>query len=162
LGLATVPLASLRAADTETSAEQLLGSWKVVSFTATTGEKVGNPLGEHPGGFIGFSSNRFWVMLIDSTRRAPATAALTDAEAVALMKSSGAYTGKYVADPVLTPDGIKITIHVDAAVNQALVGTDRVFFMRVDGNNLTVVSPSVLLPTTGVISAVHLEFTKDN
>jgi hypothetical protein len=41
-------------------------------------------------------------MLIDSTRKAPAAAALTDAEAVSLMKSHVAYTAKYAVDPAQT------------------------------------------------------------
>jgi hypothetical protein len=44
---------------------------------------------------------------MDSTRKAPAAAALTDAEAVSLMKSHAAYTGKYDVDPAQTPDGTK-------------------------------------------------------
>ena len=64
-------------------------------------------------------------------------ATLTDAEAISLMKSQVAYTGKYDVDPAQTPDGIKITIHVDAASNQALTGTNRVFYARVDGNKMS-------------------------
>src|SRR5262249_47385826 len=114
--------------------EKLVGVWQLVSFKATAGDKVSYPLGEHPGGYIGISPTRYWVMLIDSTRKAPAPATLTDAEAVSLMKSQVAYTGKYDVDPAQTPDGIKVTIHVDAATNQALTGTDRVVFTRIEGN----------------------------
>ena len=130
-------------------ADQLIGTWQVVSFKAMTGDKIGYPLGENPAGYIGFTSNRFWVMLIDSCRKGPATAALTDTEAAAQMKSSAAYTGKYSVEPQGTPDGMKVTIHVDAASNQALSGTNRVFFMQVDGNALTLKSPAVLVPATG-------------
>ena len=139
--------------------DQLLGTWQIVSFKATAGNQISYPLGEHPYGYVGFSPDRFWVMLVDSARKSPATAALTDAEAVSLMKSSAAYTGKFDADPTQTPDGIKITIHVDAAANQALVGTDRVFFMRVDREKLMVKSPSVVIPS-GLTSVVQLEFVK--
>ena len=69
-------------------------------------------------------------MLVDTTRKAPASAAMTDAEAASFMKSSAAYTGKFTADPTPTPDGVKLTIQVDAAANQALTGTDRVLFAR--------------------------------
>jgi hypothetical protein len=50
---------------------------------------------------------------------APASAALTDAEAGSLMKSSVAYIGKYDVDPAQTPDRVKVTIHVDAAASEA-------------------------------------------
>ena len=117
-------------AEQNVTKEQLIGTWQLKSFKATSGNQVSTPLGETPGGYIGFRPNRFWVMLVDRTRKAPATAALTDAEAVSLMKSSAAYTGRYDADPAQTPDGIKVTIQVDAAVNQALTGTTRVLRAR--------------------------------
>src|SRR5262245_5068477 len=78
--------------------DKLAGVWQVISFKATAGDQVSHPLGERPGGYVGFSPTRFWVMLMDSTRKAPASAALTDAEAVSLMKSHAAYTGTYEAD----------------------------------------------------------------
>jgi hypothetical protein len=139
---------------------QLAGAWLLKSFKATSGDKVNYPLGEHPGGYVGFSPTRFWVMLVDTTRQAPASAAMTDAEAASFMKSSAAYTGKYVADPTPTPDGVKITIHVDAAANQGLTGTDRVLFVRVDGDKMTLKSPAIVIPTTGQTSVVQLDFVK--
>jgi hypothetical protein len=158
--LGTTAVSDSSMAQSATTKEQLAGNWKVVSFKAITGDQIGYPLGEQPGGFVGFASNRFWVMLVDSTRKPPGTATLTDAEAVALMKSSAAYTGKYDVDPAQTPDGIKLTIHVDAAANQALAGTNRILFMRVDGNKLTLKSPAIVIPTTGQTSVVQLEFVK--
>jgi hypothetical protein len=142
--------------------DQLVGSWQITSFKATAGNQVIYPLGEHPGGYWGFSQNRFWVLLIDSTRKAPAAAAFTDTEAVALMKTHAAYTGKYDADPAETPDGIKITVHVDASSTQALTGTERVFFMRVNGSKLTVKSPSLLIPMSGqtLTGILQLEFAR--
>jgi hypothetical protein len=142
------------------TADKLVGAWQLISFTATTGDQVSYPLGEHPGGYIGFSPSRFWIMLIDSTRKAPAAAALTDAEAVSLMKSHVAYTAKYAVDPAQTPDGIKITIHVEAASNQALTGASRVIYTRVDGNKLTVKSPALVVPTSGLTSVTQAEYVK--
>jgi hypothetical protein len=76
------------------------------------------------------------------------------------MKSSVSYTGNYTADSAQTPDGIKVTVHVDAATNPAITGTDRVFFMRVEGDKLTIKSPAVLIPTTGQTSVVQLDLVK--
>ena len=140
--------------------DQLVGTWQLVTFTATSGNQVSYPLGEHPGGYLGFSPARFWVMLVDSTRKAPAAAALTDAEAVSFMKTSASYTGRYDVDPAQTPDGMKVTIHVDAASQQALTGTNRVFFMRVDGDKLTLKSPAVFVPMTGATTAVELRLVR--
>ena len=100
-------------------------------------------------------------MLIDPTRKAPGAATLTDAESVALMKSHVAYTGKYDVDPAQTPEGIKITIHVDAASNQALTGTTRVFYARLDGNKMTLKSPTLVVGTSGVTSVVEIEYIKE-
>jgi Lipocalin-like domain len=161
VAMAAFMLATLAGrAEDKTTKDQLTGAWLLKSFKATSGDQVNYPLGERPGGYVGFSPTRFWVMLVDTTRKAPASAAMTDAEAASFMKSSAGYTGKYVVDPPQTPDGIKITIRVDAAANQALTGTDRVLFARVDGDKLTLKSPAIVVPTTGQTSVVQLEFAK--
>ena len=142
-----------------TTKDQLIGTWKVVTLKATSGDKVSYPLGEQPTGYVSVTPTRFWLMFVDSTRKAPATPALTDAEAIASMKSPVAWTGKY-ATADQTPDGIKVTAHVDTASSQAITGTDRVYFMRVDGNKLVVKSPGVIVPMTGVTSIVEFELVK--
>ena len=142
--------------------EKLIGPWQLAFFKATAGDKVSYPLGEHPGGYIEITPTRYWVMLIDTTRKAPAAATFTDTEAVSLMKSQVAYTGKYDVDPAQTPDGIKITIHVDAATNQALAGTDRVLYARIDGNKMRVKSPALVVGTSGVTSVIEIEYVRAN
>jgi hypothetical protein len=110
-------------------------------------------------GYVTVTPDRFWLLFVDSTRKAPAAAALTDAEAIAMMKSHVAWTGKYsTADQ--TPDGIKATAHVDTASSQAITGSDRVYFMRVDGNKLMMKSPGVIVPMTGATSVVEIELVK--
>jgi len=78
-----------------TTKDQLLGTWKVVTLTATSGEKVSHPLGEQVAGYVSFTPDRMWLLFVDAMRKAPAAAALTDAEAVAMMKSHVAWTGPY-------------------------------------------------------------------
>jgi hypothetical protein len=156
----TIAVSAPSLAEQPMTKDELACAWQLVSFKATAGDQVSYPLGEHPGGYVGFSPTRFWVMLVDSTRKAPVAAALTDAEAVSLMKSHAAYTGKYDVDPAQTPDGIKITIIVDAASNQALAGTNRVLYTRVDDNKLTLKSPAIVVPMSGLKSVVQLEFVK--
>ncbi len=142
-----------------TTKDQLIGSWRVLSLKATTGDKVSYPLGEQVAGYVTVTADRFWLLFVDSTRKAPAAATLTDAEAVAMMKTSVAWTGKYSAAEQ-TPEGIKVTARVDAASSQAIFGTDRVYFMRVNGNKLTVKSPGVIVPMTGATSIVEFELAK--
>lgn len=153
-------IAASIASQAQTSTEQLLGTWQIVSFKATSGDQVSYPLGDQPKGYMEFTGRRFWLMLFNSTRKPPAGSALTDADAGALMKTHAAYTGTYEVDPAQTPEGIRITVNVDAAPNEALNGTKRVFFTRVDGNKLTLTSPAIVVPTTGLKSVVHLELVK--
>jgi hypothetical protein len=141
--------------------DQLIGSWKVVSLKATIGDKVSYPLGPKVTGYMGITPDRVWLLFIDSTRTAPATATLTDTESLAMMKSHVAWAGKYTTGEE-TPDGIKVTAHVDTASNQAVTGIDRVYFMRMDGNKMMVKSPGVIVPVTGVTSSVEFDLVKDN
>jgi hypothetical protein len=53
--------------------------------------------------------------------------------------------------------GYKLTAHVDAASSQAIFDTDRVYFIRIDGNRMTVNSPGVIVPMTGATSVVEFE-----
>ncbi len=158
--LGTIAVSVLSQAQQEMTKDRLVGTWQLVSFKATSGDQVSYPQGEHPSGYIGFTPDRFWSLLFDSTRKAPATAAMTDAEAASLMRSHTAYTGKYDVDPAQTPEGIKITVHVDAAANPAITGTDRVIYTRVDGNKLIVKSPAIVVSTTGLKSLVQLELVR--
>jgi hypothetical protein len=52
------------------------------------------------------------------------------------MKSHVARSGEY-SSGAQTPEGIKLTARVDAASSQALTGTDRMYFMRVEADKLT-------------------------
>jgi hypothetical protein len=161
--LATVTFALVAAAAPlyaqQATKDQLIGSWKVLSLKATTGDRVSYPLGKHVAGYVTVTPDRFWLLFVDSTRKAPAAATLTDAEAVAMMKSHVAWTGKY-STAEQTPEGIKLTARVDAASSQAIFGTDRVYFMRLDGNKLMVKSPGVIVPMTGATSVVEFELVK--
>jgi hypothetical protein len=159
IAFALVTAAAPSYAQQATTKDQLIGSWKVLSLKATTGEKVSYPLGEQVAGYVTITSDRFWLLFVDSTRKAPATAALTDAEAIAMMKSHVAWTGKYATGDQ-TPEGIKLTAHVDAASSQAIFGADRVYFLRVNGNKLIATSPGVVVPTTGTTSVVEFELVK--
>jgi hypothetical protein len=80
-------------------------------------------------------------------------------ERTAMMKSHMAWTGAYSTGDQ-TPDGIKLIAHVDAASSQAIFGTDRVYFLRVNGNKLTAKSPGVIVPMTGATSVVEYELVK--
>ena len=139
--------------------DQLIGSWRVLNLKATTGDKVTYPLGEQVAGHVTITATRFWLLFVDATRKAPAAPALTDAEAIAMMKTQVAWTGKYTTAEQ-TGEGIKLTAHVDAASSQAIFDTDRVYFIRVDGDKMKVKSPGVIVPMTGATSIVEFELVK--
>ena len=139
--------------------DQLIGSWKVLNLKATTGNKVTYPLGEQVAGYVTITPTRFWLLFMDATRKAPAAPALTDAEAIGMMKTQVAWTGKY-RTAEQTAEGIKLTAHVDAASSQAIFDTDRVYFIRVDGDKMMVKSPGVIVPMTGATSIVEFELVK--
>jgi hypothetical protein len=142
-----------------TTKDQLIGSWKVLSLKATTENKVTHPLGEQVAGYVTITPTRFWLLFVDATRKAPAAPTLTDAEAIAMMRTQVAWTGKYTTTEQ-TAEGIKLTAHVDAASSQAIFDTDRVYFIRVDGNKMMVKSPGVIVPMTGATSIVEFELVK--
>ena len=144
-----------------TTEDQLVGSWRVLSLKATTGDKVSYPLGEQVAGYVTIAAGRLWLLFFDSTRKAPATATLTDAEAVASMKSHVAWTGKY-STKEQTPEGLELTARVDAASSQAIFRTVRVYLMRVNGNKMSVKSPGAIVPMTGTTSVVEFELVKDD
>ena len=143
----------------QTTKEQLVGTWKVLNLKAVSDDKVSYPLGDQVTGYVTITPTRFWLLFVDGTRKVPAAPALTDAEAIAMMKTQVAWTGKYTTAEQ-TAEGIKLTAHVDTASSQAITGNDRVYFMRVDGNKLMVKSPGVIVPMTGAKSVVEFELAK--
>jgi hypothetical protein len=142
-----------------TNKEDILGTWSVDALKATSGGATKHPLGDHPSGFVTMTAERIWLLFVDSSRKAPASPTLTDAEAVAMMKSQVAWTGKYTVGEQ-TSDGMRITAHVDAASSQAIVGNDRIYFVRVRGNKITFKSPGVIVPMTGKTSVVEFDMTR--
>jgi hypothetical protein len=144
-----------------TTKDQLIGSWKVLSLKATTGDKVAYPLGDKVAGFVTITSDRIWLLFVDATRKPPAAPTLTDPESVAAMKSHVSWTGKYVTGEQ-TPDGIKLTSRVDAASSEAINNTDRMYLIRATGDRLFFKSPGVIVPMTGATSVVEFEMVKAN
>ena len=142
-----------------TSKDQIVGTWKVVILKVMSEGKVSYPLGDQVAGYVSITRDRIWLLFVDSTRKPPVAPSLTDAEAVAMMKSHVAWTGKYSTED-RTSEGIKLTAHVDTASSQAIAGTERVYFMRVEGNRLTMKSPGVIVPMTGKQASAEIELVK--
>jgi hypothetical protein len=56
----------------------------------------------------------------------------------------------------------KFAMNVDAASSQAIFDTDRVYFVRRDGDKITFKSPGVIVPMTGATSIVEFEMVKSD
>ena len=143
-----------------TTKDQLIGSWKVLSLKATIEDKVTYPLGQQVAGYVTITPTRCWLLFVDASRKAPAAPTLTEAEAIVMMKTQVAWTGKYTTDDQ-SAEGIKLTAHVDAASSQAIFDTDRIYFIRVDGNKM-MVKGNVIVPMTGQTSVVEFELVRSD
>ena len=88
----------------------VVGTWRLKSFVreiAGTGERY-NQLGEHPQGFLGYSSDgRMYAILVAGDRIKPQEEAPTDEERIKLHKSMMAYAGTY------TIDGGKVSVQCE-------------------------------------------------
>ena len=142
-----------------TTTDQFVGTWKVVTLKEISGDEVSYPLGQQVAGYVTITPYRLWLLIVDSTRKAPTAAALTDAEAGEMMKSHVAWTGKYLTAND-TRQGITFTTHIDTASSQAITGDDRVFFIPLEDNRLVMKSPGVVVPMTGATSSVEIELVQ--
>jgi hypothetical protein len=131
--------------------QQLLGVWKLESFYIefkATGEKK-NVYGERPNGYLVFTPEKRMMGLITAEgRKKPET----DADRVTAFRSLLAYSGIYRLE------GDRWVTKVDVAWNEAWIGTDQMWFFKLEADTLTVVSmwqPSPNLPgnpeTRGVL-----------
>lgn len=135
----------------------LLGTWRLKSFVredVATG--VRRPaLGEHPEGYVGYAPDgRMYALFVAAGRIVPAGDQPTDAERAALFKSMLAYAGTY------TIAGDKVIHHIDAAWNNARLGSDQVRFFKLDGDRLTLTTERNKNPIDGSEGFGVLEFER--
>jgi Lipocalin-like domain len=135
----------------------LLGTWKSISFVrldVATGERQ-PALGEHPDGYLGYSSNgRMYALFVAGGRVVPSGEQPTDAERAQLQKSMLAYGGTY------TIAGDKIVHHIDIAWNNARLGSDQVRSFKLDGDRLTLTTERNKSPIDGSEGFGVLEFER--
>ena len=119
------------AVQTEVGTQELLGTWRLMSFTQTilaTGETI-DVFGKAPQGFINYGRDgRMMVLMVKDARPEPSDlAAMTDQERVELFKTMVAYAGTY------TVDSRTVTHHLDISWNQIFTGADQVRNIEFDG-----------------------------
>jgi hypothetical protein len=122
--------------------DQIVGNWKLVSVLyedAQTKERT-PVLGAHPRGYqIATASGRWLALVTAEGRKVPTT----DEERATALRSMIAYTGNYRVE-----DG-KVITKVEAAWNEAWVGTEQVRAFRFDGDYLHLESPPQPHPNIG-------------
>jgi lipocalin-like protein len=116
--------------------DQLVGSWKIVSFKA---QRVGetewrDSLGPNPKGYTIFTADGRYMLLITASGRKPPT---NDAERAVLLKSMIAFSGKYNVDKD------QLVILVDTSYAEVHQGErqKQVRFIKIEGDKLTSRTP---------------------
>jgi hypothetical protein len=119
--------------------EKLLGNWKLVSFFTddVKTKQRSNVFGEHPNGFVGFTPERLFVVVMAEGRKAPQT----PEEQAAAYRTVVSYTGRWRLE------GEKFVMKVDVASNPEWVGTDQIRYWRVDGNKLFITTAPTTMPS---------------
>jgi hypothetical protein len=130
----------------EHASGQLLGTWKLQSFTTedlATGQKT-DLFGAHPGGYLSYGSDgRMYAILVEEGRRAPADLVPTDTERIGLFNGFSAYAGTYRVE------GDTVSHFVDASWNESWTGTTQVRRFRIDRNCLHITTLPARNPVTG-------------
>ena len=126
---------------TTASAQSLVGTYKLVSFTADYDDGSSTDFfGKQPNGHLIITPKRLMVLLVSESRKAGST---VDDKA-ALLKSVISYSGPY------TVEGTRLTTDVDISWNQAWTGTKQGRTWSIDDNRLTLLTdkaPSIRDPS---------------
>jgi hypothetical protein len=117
----------------------IVGTWKLVSVVYEDQEtKERTPvLGEHPKGYQIATPEGRWLALVTADGR---PVPKTDEDRARALRTMIAYTGRYRVE-----DG-KVITKVDAAWNEAWVGSEQIRFIRFDGDLLYIESPPMPHP----------------
>jgi hypothetical protein len=126
------------------SSRDLVGTWKLVSGTARTGnsDKGTEVYGRNPTGFVTYTSDGRMSLIISSDGRKPLSVAdrvvAPRDERAEAFATCLAYAGRY------TLAGDKLTHHIEAASFQNWVNTDQIRLVTFTGNRATFRTPPIL------------------
>jgi hypothetical protein len=134
----------------------IVGTWRLVSVhyeDQATGERT--PLyGAHPKGIQIATPEGRWLALMTAEGRGVPN---TDGERAQALKTMIAYTGRYRVE------GGNVITKVEAAWNEAWVGTEQVRAIRFDGARLYLQSPPMPHPNIGGrVVRVIVEWQRDD
>ena len=148
LGLAAVAGPAAQPAVAAPAAEQIIGTWKLVSYV---GEDVASGtrtdvMGAHPSGYISYGRDgRMIVIIAGSGRSKPAGPVATPAEAQALLSSLLAYAGTYTLDTTAHT----VTHHIEVSWDETRTGESHVRTYRFEGDRLQLTTQPSRDPATG-------------
>ncbi len=121
---------------------RIVGTWSLMSVAyedQATGERT-SVYGEHPKGIQIATSEGRWLALMTAEGRVVPN---SDAERANALKTMIAYTGRYRVE------GGNVITKVEAAWNEAWVGTEQVRAIRFEGETLLLQSPPMPHPNIG-------------
>jgi hypothetical protein len=135
---------------------RIVGTWSLVSvnYEDQTTKKRTPIYGAHPKGIQIATAEGRWLALMTAEGR---TVPKTNEERAQALKSMIAYTGRYRLE-----DGNVMT-KVEAAWNEAWVGTEQVRSVRFEGDRLYLQSPPMPHPNVGgKVVRVIVEWRRDD
>ena len=122
--------------------ESLVGTWKLVSFTATNAKgEVTDWYGPNPIGFLTYTADgRMSVVIADSARKALSTGVNSSMEErAAALSTFISYAGTY------SFSGDNVIHHIEIASIQNAVNTDLVRYIKLQSDRLTLRTPPIVL-----------------
>jgi Lipocalin-like domain len=131
--------------------DELVGTWKLIgaSSTTSTGEKIENPYGVGPVGFLTYTAEGRICSIISYGGRKPLSISGGRVEEQAeAFKTFLAYAGQY------TLSGDKLMHHIEVSSIPNYVGRDLVRTVKFDGDRITLITPPT--PVNGKIQAVEV------
>jgi hypothetical protein len=142
---------------TPTTANSLIGAWRLVSYEVAAGQEVVEPYGPAPSGRLIYEpSGRMAVQVYDP--RVPSFASgdpriFTDVEARAVTLGAIVYFGTYT---VHAAEG-HVVHQVESASLPNWVGGDQVRYFTLTGDRLTLKTPPIILGGRETISSLVWE-----
>ena len=125
----------------DSSAQQLAGTYKLLSFAADYDDGTSKEVfGKQPSGYLILTPKRLMVIIVSESR----TPGSTPDQKAALLSSMFSYTGPYRVE------GSKLVTDVDVSWNQAWTGSKQGRTWVIEGNRLVLTTdkaPSVLEPS---------------
>jgi hypothetical protein len=127
----------------------IVGTWKIVSYVHEAAGKTEHPLGEHPSGYLVIGGDHRCTQIVVGQGRKPAH----DDEGYAnLVKSMISYSAPFTYED--HAGGLKITLRPDVSWNPAMTGASIIRFVSLEGDRLTVKGPQ------GPAGAITVKFER--